>query len=570
MPFNLNAFNLTLFSIITYNMLLRYSVSFLITFLFSLNSLWAQQPSSQQSPTDVISPWYFHVEFEPIIGETVPGYHSFAYATHGSKWVIIGGRTNGLHGLNSNSNFETEYSNNNIIVIDTTDWQWSTASLNQLSVLQADPLRSTNMQFTQKGERLYIAGGYGWDSTNAMFATFPFLIGVDVPGLITAVENGDSIRPHLHFYIDSSMAVCGGEIEEINDTFYIVGGHKFEGRYNDIPNGQFTQTYTNSIRSFTIVDIFPNGPFGPFNHAEFIDTTNLHRRDLNVAKLKFNEGSRLAILGGVFKKTENLPYTDPIYFDGQNTQAFTNYNQQFNQYTSASFTVYDDMLNSGTNSVVLLGGMGTHNNLNQYDSLVPFVNTISHLYFNANGPTQPLGIPGWEKLSSHTMPGLLGTNAAFLTGKGVDTTHGALSRVDLPFNQAEPRKFIGYLFGGIRGTAPNNAISSANDTIYRVYIKGDYVGGVEEIPTSLSLKNMFPNPATDMVTLQMDLKKPQQVNITVLSIDGKKQTVNYTGKLQAGNQAINLNTTQLSSGVYLVSIQTPEGRLVKRLNIIKD
>jgi hypothetical protein len=93
---------------------------------------------------------------------------------------------------------------------------------------------------------------------------------------------------------------------------------------------------------------------------------------------------------------------------------------------------------------------------------------------------------------------------------------------------------------------------------------------VEEIPTSLSLKNMFPNPATDIVTLQMDLKKPQQVNITLLSIDGKKQTVNYTGKLQAGNQAINLNTTQLSSGVYLVSIQTPEGRLVKRLNIIKD
>jgi hypothetical protein len=88
--------------------------------------------------------------------------------------------------------------------------------------------------------------------------------------------------------------------------------------------------------------------------------------------------------------------------------------------------------------------MGTYNNLNQYDSLVPFVNTISHLYFNANGPTQPFGTSGWEELSLRTMPGFLGTNAVFITGNGVDTTHGAFSRVGLPFSQSEPRKFIGY------------------------------------------------------------------------------------------------------------------------------
>ncbi|UPT67738.1 MAG: hypothetical protein M0D57_03455 [Sphingobacteriales bacterium JAD_PAG50586_3] len=413
----------------------RYAISLVSVILLSINSLWAQQPNTTQSPADILSPWYFHVEFEPIIGETVPGYHSFAYATHGSKWLIIGGRTNGLHGLNSNSNFETEYSNNNIIVVDTTDWQWSAASLNQLSLAHADPLRSTNMQFHQKGDKLYIAGGYGWDSTNAMFATFPYLISVDVPGLITAVENGDSLSPHLGFYLDSTMAVCGGEMEEINDTFYIVGGHKFEGRYNDVPNGQFTQTYTNAIRSFTIVDIEPSGPFGPFNQSELVDTNNLHRRDLNVVKLQFDEGDRLAILGGVFKKTENLPYTEPIYFNGQSRQVFSNQNQRFSQYTSASFTVYDDWSNTGTSAVVLLGGMGTHNNLNNYDSLVPFVNTVSQMYFNVNGPTQPFGTSGWEELSLRTMPGLLGTNAVFLTGNGVNTTHSALSRANLPFGQ---------------------------------------------------------------------------------------------------------------------------------------
>ncbi|UPT67737.1 MAG: T9SS type A sorting domain-containing protein [Sphingobacteriales bacterium JAD_PAG50586_3] len=81
---------------------------------------------------------------------------------------------------------------------------------------------------------------------------------------------------------------------------------------------------------------------------------------------------------------------------------------------------------------------------------------------------------------------------------------------------------------------------------------------------------MFPNPANNVVNLQLDLKKPQQVDVAILSIDGKKQTANYTGSLLAGSQTISLNTTALASGIYMVSIQTPEGRLVKKLNIIKD
>lgn len=552
-------------------MLLRYAVSAFAILLLSVTDLQAQQPNGANNTQGlVVTPWEMHLEFEPIIGETVPGYHSFAYATFGSKWLLIGGRTNGLHGLNSNSNFETEYANNNIIVIDTVDWQWSTASLNQLSVAHADPLRSTNMQFSQKGDRLYIVGGYGWDSTNAMFTTFPFITAVDVPGLINAVETGDSIHPHLRFYIDSTMAVAGGEMEEINDTFYIVGGHKFEGRYSDQQNGQFTQTYTNAVRSFTIVDIVPSGPFAPINQSEIVDTNNFHRRDLNVAKLEFDEGPKLALLGGVFRKDKNLPYTEPVFFNGQTTELFQNNNQQYNQYTCAGFNVFDDGWNNTRQiAVYLMGGMGTHRDNDAYDSLVPFVKTISRLVFDTNGPIAN-GWPVWESQTyNNTMPGLLGTNAVFIQGNGVTTTNNAISRAYLPYMFDEPRKFIGYMFGGIRGTAPNNAVSSANDTIYRVYVKGELVGGIEEIPTSLALKNMYPNPAIDAVTLQMDLKKPQPVSINVLSIDGKKQQVNYSGKLQAGMQNISLNTTGLAAGMYFIAIETPEGRLVKKLTIVK-
>jgi hypothetical protein len=72
-----------------------------------------------------------------------------------------------------------------------------------------------------------------------------------------------------------------------------------------------------------------------------------------------------------------------------------------------------------------------------------------------------------------------------------------------------------------------------------------------------------------VVTLQLDLKKAQPVSITILSVDGKKQQANYAGKLLQGNQTISLNTTQLAAGLYFVSIETPEGRLVKKLNVIR-
>ena len=48
---------------------------------------------------------------------SISGFHSFAFASVGSKWLIIGGRINGLHGLNANDPFPQEFANNNIVVI---------------------------------------------------------------------------------------------------------------------------------------------------------------------------------------------------------------------------------------------------------------------------------------------------------------------------------------------------------------------------------------------------------------------------------------------------------------------
>nr|HMS52355.1 hypothetical protein [Chitinophagales bacterium] len=56
---------------------------------------------------------------------------------------------------------------------------------------------------------------------------------------------------------DTLMAVCGGQMGIINNVFYLVGGHRFDGRYTHSKAGQgsvFFQTYTNAVRRFTIDD----------------------------------------------------------------------------------------------------------------------------------------------------------------------------------------------------------------------------------------------------------------------------------------------------------------------------
>ena len=74
----------------------------------------------------------FSLSIEPIQGTFITGTHSSAIAKSGDKWLVIGGRINGLHGLNSNDGFPTELANEYIIILDTSTWIESIASLNQL------------------------------------------------------------------------------------------------------------------------------------------------------------------------------------------------------------------------------------------------------------------------------------------------------------------------------------------------------------------------------------------------------------------------------------------------------
>ncbi|MBK8429408.1 MAG: hypothetical protein IPL27_27165 [Lewinellaceae bacterium] len=79
------------------------------------------QATAQNSP--------FQIHLEPLSIPNVGGLQSYAYGQHAGKWLIIGGRLDGLHRRQPFATFDLAGHNNQLIVIDPLTQQRWTAPL---------------------------------------------------------------------------------------------------------------------------------------------------------------------------------------------------------------------------------------------------------------------------------------------------------------------------------------------------------------------------------------------------------------------------------------------------------
>jgi hypothetical protein len=132
-------------------------------------SLHAQNQTATLSPVvlDGNLPYTISLKVHDMGGAAiVPTLQSFAFGVYSNEWVLVAGRTNGLHNFTNDGfqNFPPAYQNTFIWVIDpATQETWSRALTDPtagLTQAQIDELSATNTEFAQIGDRLYIAGGY--------------------------------------------------------------------------------------------------------------------------------------------------------------------------------------------------------------------------------------------------------------------------------------------------------------------------------------------------------------------------------------------------------------------------
>jgi len=408
----------------------------------------------------------FRLVLEPLSIDELVGIQAFAYGKHDGKWLIVGGRLDGLHRRQPWATFDEEGQNKQLIVIDPVAGKKWSATTENLPAALREQLCSTNMESYQEGETLYILGGYGYSQLAGDHITYPNLTAIDVPEAIAAIVNGAPIDSCFRQLVDERFAVTGGYLNKIYNTFYLTGGQRFEGRYNPMGHPSYIQTYTNSIRKFRIAD---DGKNLAITHlATLTDTTNLHRRDFNVVPQIMPDGQEgLTAFSGVFQPHADLPYLNCVNIDSAGYVVNNEFKQYYNQYHCAHVPLFSNRTKEM--HTFFFGGISQFYDsagvLMQHDD-VPFVRTIARVTRDQAGKMT-------EYKLEEEMPGLLGASSEFIPADHLpEFPNGVLKSDELKGDST----LIGYIFGGINSTNPNifwrnnGTQSSASHVIYKVFL----------------------------------------------------------------------------------------------------
>ena len=441
---------------------------------WTVQSAVGQHQTSTLSPIDLTGslPYRIKLQEYDFGSAALPGLHSYAAGTYEGKWVLIAGRTNGVHDLDQSGegSFPPESENRDVWVIDPVNKQSWHRSLGDpfagivdpvsgLSPDQIASLTPTNNQYEQVGNTLYMTGGYGLNPMSE-FTTFNKLTAINLPGMVDWVVNGaghavDSIRQLDH----PIASVTGGAMYEMGGRMHIVFGQDFEGPYSPRSEG----AYTRQVRSFEIVDDGVN--LAITNPTSTAPDNAYRRRDLNVFPVLKSDGlggteEGLVALSGVFTTGFGV-WTVPVEIDanGIPTMADPNaadtFKQGFNGYHAAKMGLYSE--SSGEMDELLFGGISLQfldplTGTVETDNDLPFVNDITAISIDASGEYNQHHLGYFpEILDGAGQPWRFGANAEFFAAEGIETFDNGVVNLDALSGTTR----LGYIFGGIMTNGPH-------------------------------------------------------------------------------------------------------------------
>lgn len=493
------------------------------------------------------------------------GLHSFAYGQLDGKVLLIGGRPDGIHARQPFNAFPASQNNQLIQVLDLQTHQYWSRSLAELPVSLQEQLQSTNMNFYQDGNSLILAGGYAFSATANDHITFPYLTRIAVDGVINALINNQPIATFFEQIQDERFAVTGGNLGKIGAQYYLVGGHRFDGRYNPMNNPTFIQAYVDGLKKFELSA--PGQALAVTNYQLVTDQVNLHRRDYNLVPHVYPNGeSGYLISSGVFQINADLPFLYPVEIKSSGHTAVNGFSQYLSNYHSSKFSAYDS--SSGSMHHVFLGGLSQYyyqNGTLVNDPNVPFVRTISRLSQGQDGSYQEFVMP-------NEMPALLGASAEFIHLETVP--HYASEIIDLAALSGDSM-LVGHIVGGIKSptlnpfTNNNTGVTDASAVIYQVWLKRTNVGALEvQAPLSILNVNLFPNPTKEIAYLDFDLKQKSNVECFILDATGKIVHEVYYEKIKNTKKTLDLKQLGLKPGTYTIQlIFNDQQILTKQLSI---
>ncbi|MFV0338278.1 MAG: PEP-CTERM sorting domain-containing protein [Chthoniobacterales bacterium] len=480
--------------------------------------LQAQDQTSSFSPVTNWSENYgISLQLHDMGGVSVPTLQSFASASYNDQWVLIAGRTNGLHGFSNSgtTNFPPAYQNSTVWVIDPVTKQTWSRSLSDpssgLSTAVVDSLSASNTQHYSSGDTLFVAGGYVYDSALDDFTTYNALTAIDLPDLVSwAKADSPTLAANSVIQIAGApftngshtsgyFAVTGGEMfQTSNGKTHLVFGQNFEGPYTAGANGD----YTSQVRSFTVDYNKAGGTLAYTPNSATPnpgDETQFRRRDLTVAPSitpdagspsGYKEG--MIAYAGVFYEGSGV-WTLPVEIDVHGNPVMVGsatdpgaFKQAMNHYAAANVGMYSEA--TGDFTSFQFGGISanTYNpdtGVLTYDSGYPFTSQITAVTRHADGTYEQFYLGEYPLVTDGAGHDLLyGAEAEFFVNMNLPMYANGVINFDA---LGSGDILLGYIYGGIASTLPNTSSPSdsmASNDIFAVY----YHNPIPE-PSSIAL-----------------------------------------------------------------------------------
>jgi hypothetical protein len=450
--------------------------------------LWAQHQTATLTEPHLngMIPYEVAIREISLAPAALPTIHSFATGEVEGEWVILAGRTSGLHGMTGNNGFNPLYENRDVWVINPeTKQSWKKSledpTASGLSQDEVDSLSCTNTEFYQDGETMIVVGGYGYMRSAADHVTYDRISAINLPGLISWVKAPSGTettlaKDHIQQLIALYFQVTGGALEKIGDEYQLVFGQNYPGRYR--PN--FNGTYTRQVRRFQTT--FAEGVFS-VPSASMLATTpsdDYRRRDLNVVTVLERSGlnvfsEKALVLSGVFTPANGV-WTAPVVIGAggdvsmSDTAAATSLRQGFQVYHSAKCTLFDR--GSGESHTLLFGGL-TVLELDPVsetyvrDDQVPFTNQCSLVVRDPGGLISQYWLPTrFPAILEAGKELRFGTNAEFYPAPGV----AKLPPRVIDLTAIASPTVIGHIFGGLIADAGNGGNTGASGRVFEVVL----------------------------------------------------------------------------------------------------
>lgn len=410
------------------------------------------------------------------------GLQSYVHAVYKDKLLLLGGLTQGQHSFKTGQN-------TTVFVVDLSNETVYSRSLldpaSGLTQAQVDLLSVTNAQNLQKGNTLYITGGYGIDTASGLFGTKNCLTAIDVKQMIKWVTRPNSskkLTPYIRQIFDDTFKVSGGSMREgKNGMALLIFGADFESA---ISSGS-DPIYTEQVRRFFIHDNGKQLSVSIKDPHPLNPDPNYRRRDGNILPIIQKKGKHFShafvALSGVFTLT-NGAWTVPVNISSNGTPSMADPNnpktfkQGMNNYECAAAELFSRK--TGDMYMILFGGI-TYEYFKDgvliEDPTLPYSNKITTIKIDKHGVFNQYIMSAEYPviLSTAVNPGnqlLFGADARFFPASSISQ----FSNHVLSYDACSKESLLGYIIGGIQSTLPDTntrADTSASSYIFKVMLK---------------------------------------------------------------------------------------------------